>query len=156
MTTPQLITVSEAQQMAREMANSLIADMEAKVTLLQEFAAAMQAELQLIRLGELQFPAAEPSVPVTDRKIPYHALVDAIYLEFSGFTKGRASYKTEEFCDHCRPLLPLGSVDVALDCDGKPLWRRRFFKAHDKIAERRGFKRSARGTWAVPSEGSDG
>ena len=51
MTTPQLITVSEAQQMAREMANSLIADMEAKVTLLQEFAAAMQAELQLIRLG---------------------------------------------------------------------------------------------------------
>ena len=56
MTTPQLITVSEAQQMAREMANSLIADMEAKVTLLQEvtvlqeFAAAMKAELQRIRL----------------------------------------------------------------------------------------------------------
>jgi hypothetical protein len=53
MTTPQLITVSEAQQIAREMANSLIADMEVKVTLLQEFAAAMKAELQLIRCKNL-------------------------------------------------------------------------------------------------------
>jgi hypothetical protein len=134
--------------MTTHLLDSLAADLAA----LEMLTAAIKLKVEALQAPE---PAA-PAVPVTDRKIPYHALVDAIYLEFSGFTKGRASYKTEEFCDHCRPLLPLGSVDVALDCDGKPLWRRRFFKAHDKIAERRGFKRSARGTWAVPSEGSDG
>jgi hypothetical protein len=152
MTTPQLITVSEAQQMAREMANDLIADMEQKVTLLEEFTQAMKAKLQLIRLGGLQFPAAAPAVPVTDHKIPQHVLVDVIASEISGFVKGRASYKAAEFCDHCRPLLPLGSVDVALDCDDQPFWRDRFIRAHNKIAERRGFKRTAPGVWAVPSE----
>jgi hypothetical protein len=130
--------------MTTHLLDSLAADLAA----LEMLTSAIKLKVEALQAPE----PAVPAVPVTDRKIPYHALVDAIYLEFSGFTKGRASYKTEEFCDHCRPLLPLGSVDVALDCDGKPLWRRRFFKAHDKIAERRGFKRSARGTWAVPSE----
>ena len=138
--------------MAREWANSLIADMEAKVTLLQEFAAAMKAELQLIRLGGLQSPAAAPAVPVTTKRIPEHVLVDVIASEISGFVKGRASYRAGEFCDHCRPLLPLGSVDIALDCDDQPFWRDRFIRAHNKIAERRGFKRTAPGVWAVPSE----
>ncbi len=131
------------------MSNHLLSSLAADLAALEMLTAVIKSKVEALQTPE---PAA-PAVPVTTKKISGHVLVDVIASEISGFVKGRASYKTEEFCDRCRPLLPLGSVDVALDCDGKPLWRRRFFKAHDKIAQRRGFKRSTRGTWAVPSEG---
>ena len=130
------------------MSNHLLDSLAADLAALEMLTAAIKLKVKALQAPE---PAA-PSAPVTTRKISGHVLVDVIASEISGFVKGRASYKTEEFCDHCCPLLPLGSVDVALDCDGKPLWRRRFFRAHDKIAQRRGFKRSARGAWSVPSE----
>ncbi len=153
MTTPQLITVSEAQQMAREMANSLIADMEAKVTLLQEFAAAMQAELQLIRLGGLQFPPAVPAVPVTAKRMPKDVIADVISTQLSVFTESCKSYHVREFREHCRPFLPLGSADIERDHGNSEKWKSRFVGAHNQIALNRGFTTDGNGNWTVPNGG---
>jgi hypothetical protein len=131
--------------MTTHLLDSLAADLAA----LEMLTAAIKIKVEALQAPE---PAAIPAVPVTAKRIPEHVLVDVIASEISGFVKGRASYKAGEFCDHCRPLLPLGSVDVALDCDDQPFWRDRFIRAHNKIAERRGFKRTAPGVWAVPSE----
>ena len=123
--------------MTTHLFDSLAADLAA----LEMLTAGIKLKVEALQPPE---PAA-PAVPVTDHKIPLHVLVDVIASEISGFVKGRAHYKTEEFCDHCRPLLPLGSVDLALDRDRQPLWRDRFIRAHNRIAERRQFKRTAPG-----------
>jgi hypothetical protein len=130
--------------MTTHLLDSLAADLAA----LEMLTAAIKIKVEALQAPE----PAVPAVPVTTKRIPEHVLVDVIASEISGFVKSRASYKAGEFCDHCRPLLPLGSVDIALDCDDQPFWRDRFIRAHNKIAERRGFKRTGPGVWAVPSE----
>ena len=113
---------------------------------------AIKLKVEALHVPEPAAPEV-PAVPVTTKRIPAHVLVDVIALELSGFVEGRKTYKTAEFCEHCRPLLPLGTADVALDCDNQPFWRERFFWFHNKLAERRGFERTAPGIWAASAGG---
>jgi hypothetical protein len=131
------------------MTTHLLSSLAADIAAIEMLASAMKLKVEALHVPE---PAA-PEVPATANQISIDVLVEVISLELSGFAKGRRNYKTAEFCEHCRPLLPLGTADVALDSDNQPLWRDRFFRFHNKLAARRGFKRTGPGTWAAPAGG---
>jgi hypothetical protein len=130
--------------MTTHLLDSLAADLAA----LEMLTAAIKLKVEALQAPE---PAA-PAVPVTTKPVPNHVLYDVIVSEMERFTECGKSYKIADFCDHCQPVLPLGSIDFEPDSDDQPKWRDRFIYAHNQIAKHRGFKRIAPGVWAVPTK----
>ena len=108
-------------------------------------------ELVNVYDGKPAAASAAPVAPVTYTKMPRGAILDTIVTQLPVFLESRSEYQVQEFREHCKPFLPIGTADLEEDFSGAPKWIDRFTYAHNEVAQRRGFARVGVGKWSVPA-----
>ena len=106
-------------------------------------------ELVNVYDGKPATASRAPVAPVTHKKMPRGAIIATIATQLPVFLKSRSEYQVQEFREHCKPFLPIGTADLEKDCDGDPKWHGRFLHAHNETAMFKGFTCVSAGKWSV-------